>query len=78
LALEGNAEMLGKQLRGELHRCRVLRIGAYRLVYVATRDEVIVIAIGERADQDVYREAQARLFDLPEEGDGNGSGGGGE
>jgi hypothetical protein len=82
------AEQLGHQCRGELRRCRTIKLGAnYRMVYMVRKgdpiqeDDVVVIAIGRRKDEAAYAVAARVLFseDLParEPRSRRGDGGGG-
>lgn len=59
----GEPEKVGKSLRQELAGCRRLRVGDVRIVYRVdgARIEVLVIAIGPRRDELVYRRAGKRV-----------------
>jgi mRNA-degrading endonuclease RelE of RelBE toxin-antitoxin system len=59
-----DAPEVGKPLRGRLTGCRSVRVGGSenRLVYLhrIEEDEVIVLAIGRRRDDEVYQTAGGR------------------
>ncbi len=59
---QGEPDKIGKPLRDDLAGCRRLRIGDTRIVYrVDPRAvEVLVVAVGPRRDQAVYRRAGKR------------------
>ena len=63
----GEPDKTGKTLRQDLAGCRRLRIGQTRVVYrvdakanEAKRKEVLVIAVGPRRDDEIYRRAKKR------------------
>jgi len=58
----GQPNQSGKPLRGDLAGCRRIRIGDHRIVYEIDprRRRVIILAIGPRRDEEVYRSAEAR------------------
>ena len=53
----------GKPLERVLKGCRSLHVGDSRIVYrhLADRDEVQIIAIGRRRDEEVYATAEGRV-----------------
>ena len=53
----------GKALRGEFSRYWRLRVGDYRVVYRIVKEEIVVLVIkvGIRKDDQVYRELFVRL-----------------
>jgi mRNA interferase RelE/StbE len=58
----GEPDKAGKPLSGALAGYRRLRTGQTRIVYRVDgkRIEVLVIAVGQRRDDDVYQKAQRR------------------
>jgi mRNA interferase RelE/StbE len=58
----GEPEKSGKPLSGDLSGCRRLRTGQTRIVYRVDgkRIEVLVIAVGQRRDDEVYEKAEKR------------------
>jgi mRNA interferase RelE/StbE len=60
---EGEPEKSGKALSGDLAGYRRLRTGQTRIVYRVDgkRIEVLVIAVGQRRDDEVYEKAQSRV-----------------
>jgi len=61
--LSVDPEHFGKPLRGEFFHYWRLRVAHYRIVYRMIKDEVVVlvIKIGIRKDDHVYRELFARI-----------------
>ena len=59
----GNPEQRGKPLTGELAGCRRLRVGSTRVVYRVDREreEVLVLAVGPRRREEVYRKSERRI-----------------
>jgi mRNA interferase RelE/StbE len=60
---EGEPDKSGKALSGDLAGYRRLRTGETRIVYRVDgkRIEVLVIAVGQRRDDEVYQKAQSRV-----------------
>ena len=60
---QGSPEKAGKPLSGELAGCRRMRTGDVRIVYrvEASVIEVLIIAVGPRRDDEVYRTARRRV-----------------
>lgn len=60
---QGEPDKSGKLLRRGLAGCRRIRVGATRIVYKvdADRIEVLVIAVGPRRNNQIYRRAQSRV-----------------
>ncbi len=58
----GEPAKSGKTLRQDLAGCRRLRIGQTRIVYrvEAQANQVLVIAVGPRRDDEIYRRAKKR------------------
>jgi len=58
----GEPGKTGKTLRQDLAGCRRLRVGQTRIVYRVDpqANEVLVIAVGPRRDDEIYRRAQKR------------------
>jgi mRNA interferase RelE/StbE len=58
----GEPDKMGKALRGNLAGCRRMRIGDTRIVYRvdAGAVEVLVVAVGRRRDDEIYRRARSR------------------
>jgi mRNA interferase RelE/StbE len=61
--INGDPENLGKPLRHELAGCRRIRTGDTRIVYKVHADQVmvLVVAVGPRRNQEVYKAARRRL-----------------
>jgi mRNA interferase RelE/StbE len=59
----GNPEQSGKPLAGELTGYRRLRVGSTRIVYRVDkgREEVLVLAVGPRRREEVYRKSERRI-----------------
>lgn len=59
----GEPHKSGKPLARDLAGCRRIRVGATRIVYKVNVDriEVLVIAIGPRREDQIYRRAQTRV-----------------
>jgi mRNA interferase RelE/StbE len=59
----GSPEKAGKPLSGELAGCRRLRTGDVRIVYRVDAGvvEVLIIAVGPRRNQEVYKTARKRV-----------------
>lgn len=59
-------ESYGKPLQGEFKGCWRLRVEDYRVVYRIIKDEIVVlvIKIGIRKDDKIYRELISRLKKL--------------
>lgn len=59
----GEPEKSGKPLSGDLSGYRRLRTGQTRIVYKVDgkRIEVLVIAVGQRRDDEVYEKVQRRV-----------------
>jgi mRNA interferase RelE/StbE len=60
---DGEPDKTGKPLSGELAGCRRIRTGDVRIVYRMNSDivEVLIIAVGPRRDDEVYRSARKRV-----------------
>jgi len=60
---DGEPEKTGKPLAGELSGCRRIRTGDVRIVYRVHADiiEVLIIAVGPRRNDEVYRTARKRV-----------------
>ena len=58
----GSPDKAGKPLRGDLVACRRLRVGPIRIVYKvnSANNRILVLAIGPRRDDKVYRLATGR------------------
>ena len=56
----------GKPLSGELKGYWRLRVGCYRVIYKIREDiiEVLVVKVGIRRDEEVYKEMSSRLKKL--------------
>lgn len=59
-------EACGERLRAELHGYWKLRVGEYRVIYEVRRNlvTVLVLKIGYRRDDEVYRQMSTRLRKL--------------
>lgn len=59
---DGEPEKTGKPLAGELAGCRRIRTGDVRIVYRVYVDvvEVLIVAVGPRRNDEVYRTARKR------------------
>ena len=59
----GQPDKTGKALSGELAGCRRIRTGDVRIVYRAHADfvEVLIVAVGPRRNDEVYRTARKRI-----------------
>ncbi|MCG5535014.1 type II toxin-antitoxin system RelE family toxin [Ectothiorhodospira mobilis] len=60
---DGEPDKLGKPLRGALAGCRRIRTGNTRIVYRVDRGaiQVLIVAVGARRDEEVYKLADRRL-----------------
>jgi mRNA interferase RelE/StbE len=60
---DGEPDKSGKPLSGELAGCRRIRSGDVRIVYRVDGDvvEVLIIAVGPRRNDEVYRTARKRV-----------------
>jgi mRNA interferase RelE/StbE len=60
---DGEPDKSGKPLSGELAGCRRIRSGDVRIVYRVDTDvvEVLIIAVGPRRNDEVYRTARKRV-----------------
>jgi mRNA interferase RelE/StbE len=60
---DGEPDKSGKPLSGELAGCRRIRSGDVRIVYRVDADvvEVLIIAVGPRRNDEVYRTARKRV-----------------
>jgi mRNA interferase RelE/StbE len=58
----GEPDKTGKSLSGELAGCRRIRTGDVRIVYRVHAEvvEVLIVAVGPRRNDDVYRTARRR------------------
>jgi mRNA interferase RelE/StbE len=61
--LDGEQEKTGKPLAGELAGCRRIRTGDVRIVYRVHAEivEVLIVAVGPRRNDEVYRIARKRV-----------------
>lgn len=59
----GEPDKTGKQLSGDLSGCRRIRTGDTRIVYRVNADiiEVLIVAVGPRRNDEVYKTAQKRM-----------------
>jgi mRNA interferase RelE/StbE len=59
----GEPDKTGKSLSGELAGCRRIRTGDVRIVYRVHAEvvEVLIVAVGPRRNDDVYRTARRRV-----------------
>ena len=64
--LTGDPEACGERLRAELHGYWKLRIGEYRVIYEVRKNlvTVLVLKIGYRRDDEVYKQMSKRLKKL--------------
>lgn len=60
---DGAPDQSGKPLAGELAGCRRIRSGDVRIVYRVDAGivEVLIIAVGQRRNDEVYRTARKRV-----------------
>ncbi|WP_416137633.1 type II toxin-antitoxin system RelE family toxin [Halomonas sp. HK25] len=60
---DGEPDKLGKPLRGVLSGCRRIRTGNTRIVYRVDGEaiQVLIVAVGARRDEEVYKLADRRL-----------------
>jgi mRNA interferase RelE/StbE len=60
---DGEPEKIGKPLSGELAGCRRIRTGDTRIVYRVHAEiiEVLIVAIGPRRNDEVYKTALKRV-----------------
>jgi len=60
---DGEPDKLGKPLRGSLSGCRRIRTGNTRIVYRVDGEaiQVLIIAVGARRDEEVYKNAHRRV-----------------
>jgi mRNA interferase RelE/StbE len=60
---DGEPDKSGKPLSGELAGCRRIRSGDVRIVYRVDAEvvEVLIIAVGPRRNDEVYRTARKRV-----------------
>ncbi len=60
---DGEPEKTGKPLSGELVGCRRIRTGDVRIVYCVHADviEVLIVAVGPRRNDEVYKTALKRV-----------------
>ncbi|MCY1264114.1 hypothetical protein D9M68_370090 [compost metagenome] len=63
--VEGEPDKLGKPLRGSLAGCRRIRVGNTRIVYRVDQGkvQVLIITVGARRDDEVYKAAEDRVDD---------------
>lgn len=63
LKLAIDPEAYGERLRAELHGYWKLRVGEYRVIYEVRKNlvTVLVLKIGYRRDDEVYRQVSQRL-----------------
>ncbi len=59
----GEPDKLGKTLSGRLAGCKRIRVGNTRIVYRinASAIEVLIIAVGMRRDNEIYKAADDRV-----------------
>jgi len=59
---DGEPDKTGKPLSGELAGCRRIRCGDARIVYRVNADivEVLILAVGPRRDDEIYKTARKR------------------
>ncbi len=64
--LTANPEAYGERLRAELHGYWKLRVGEYRVIYEVRKNlvTVLVLKIGHRRDDEVYKQMSKRLRKL--------------
>ena len=60
---DGEPEKIGKPLSGELAGCRRVRTGDVRIVYCVHAEviEVLIVAVGPRRNDEVYKTALKRV-----------------
>ncbi len=60
---DGEPEKTGKPLSGELAGCRRIRTGDVRIVYCVHAEvvEVLIVAVGPRRNDEVYKTALKRV-----------------
>lgn len=60
---DGEPDKLGKPLRGALAGCRRMRTGNTRIFYKVDGEaiQVLIIAVGARRDEEVYKVAHRRV-----------------
>lgn len=60
---DGEPDKIGKPLSGELSGCRRIRTGDVRIVYCLHAEiiEVLIVAVGPRRNDEVYRTARKRM-----------------
>lgn len=60
---DGEPDKTGKPLAGELAGCRRIRSGDVRIVYRVHSEiiEVLIVAVGPRRNDEVYRTARKRI-----------------
>jgi mRNA interferase RelE/StbE len=60
---DGEPDKVGKPLAGELAGCRRIRTGDVRIVYRVNAEvvEVLIVAVGPRRNDEVYRTARKRV-----------------
>lgn len=60
---DGEPEKTGKPLSGELAGCRRIRTGDVRIVFRVHAEvvEVLIVAVGPRRNDEVYRAARQRV-----------------
>lgn len=60
---DGEPDKLGKPLRGTLAGCRRIRTGNTRIVYKVDGEaiQVLIVAVGARRDEEVYKLADRRV-----------------
>ena len=60
---DGEPDKLGKPLAGALAGCRRIRTGSIRIVYRVNVHliEILIVAIGQRRDSEVYAVAETRV-----------------
>lgn len=60
---DGEPDKAGKPLSGELAGCRRIRTGDVRIVYWVNAEfvEVLIIAVGPRRDDEVYRASRKQV-----------------
>ena len=60
---DGEPDKTGKPLSGELAGCRRIRTGDVRIVYCIHAEiiEVLIVAVGPRRNDEVYRTARKRV-----------------
>ncbi len=60
----GEPDKIGKSLSGRLAGCKRIRVGGTRIVYRinAAEIEVLIIAVGMRRDDEIYKTARNRFL----------------